>query len=100
MKVKPKVQKCGQSSLNYLILSLSKDEALAAWPEPAELVLSVRSAASQGSTIMASRLLRIALVLFAVALATGTLAACGKRQGELEPPKDTAKQYPRQYPAW
>jgi hypothetical protein len=48
----------------------------------------------------AATALRVALALAILILAAWPLAACGKRQGDLDPPKDAQKQYPRQYPAW
>lgn len=46
--------------------------------------------------IMARPAAAVALLLLALA----PLAACGKRPGELTPPKGEEKLYPRQYPAW
>jgi predicted small lipoprotein YifL len=43
-------------------------------------------------------MVRLAAVLLVMALAP--LAGCGKRPGELTPPKGAENQYPRQYPSW
>jgi hypothetical protein len=41
------------------------------------------------------------MLLAALALgAVVPMTACGKRQGDLDPPKDSAGKYPRQYPSW
>jgi len=49
---------------------------------------------------MTMRRMRFALIVATALVALSGLAACGKRQGELELPNDAVKQYPRQYPAW
>jgi len=45
-------------------------------------------------------LARIALIASLAIGAAVVLDGCGKRQSELDAPKGSASQYPRQYPSW